>query len=473
MFEQFKSGLLYTALGKYSNVVVQLIVNLVLSQILSAREFGIAATVNVFLVFFQLLADSGIGPAIIQNKTLDRTEINSIFTFSLYLSFTLGIIFVFLGYPMSYIFGDTAFIGLSRVLAICLFFYGILVVPQALLLKEKSFKVINFTAIGSSLISGTVSTVSAFLGFSYYSIILGNTAKALTLFVVYYISTSTAFKAKTDWEPLKKIYSFSKNQFFFNFINYFSRNLDSLLISGIFSQSALGYYDKAYQISLYPNQVLTSLVSSVIQPIMSDYESQKEKIKHVYLRISNILGIIGMPLSIFLFFSSREIILIFGKNWTPSIPVLQILSLSVWIQMILSSTGGIFQSGNRTDLLLKSGILSTILNITGIVTGILLGEIEYVALFLVIAFAFNLVQANYLLMVKMFDSSIFEFIKVMIKPAILAAMQLIVFLFLPELPVHFLLVLFIKGILFVIIWFIGLILTGEFKRLKSEILGRN
>ncbi|MEC6747683.1 lipopolysaccharide biosynthesis protein [Marinilactibacillus sp. XAAS-LB27] len=472
MLEKFKSGLFYTAIGKYSNVVVQLVVQLVLSQILTSTEFGIAATVNVFLVFFQLLADSGIGPAIIQNKDLKRSEINSIFAFSLYLSLTLAIFFVFLGYPISWIYNNVAFVSLSRILAICLFFYGLLVVPQALLLREKNFKTVNYTAVVSSMVSGTVSIIFAVMGFSYYSLILGNTAKAIILFSVYYYRTGTTFKFKLNWEPLKKIYAFSKNQFLFNFINYFSRNLDTLLIGAVFSQSALGYYDKAYQITLYPNNVLTSLVTSVVHPIMSDYESQLDKIKQVYLRVSNLLALIGLPLSIFLFFASQEIIYIFGQNWAPSIASLQILSLSVWIQMILSSTGGVFQSGNRTDLLLLSGVLSTILNVSGIITGILFGRIETVALFLVIAFALNLIQANYLLMIKMFNASILEFLKVLIKPAILAAMQLVVFLLLPTLPFHFFVVLIIKGMIFAVVWMIGIVITGEFKKIRTELLAR-
>src|SRR5699024_934904 len=100
MADEFKKGIFYSALGKYSNVVIQLLVTAVLSRILTPEEYGIVAVVNVFLIFFQMLADFGIGPAIIQNKTLSKQEINSIFGFSLYLALFLGIVFVFLGYPI-------------------------------------------------------------------------------------------------------------------------------------------------------------------------------------------------------------------------------------------------------------------------------------------------------------------------------------------------------------------------------------
>ena len=290
------------------------------------------------------------------------------------------------------------------------------------------------------------------------------------MFLVFYMRTDIKIKLTFNWAPLKKIFAFSRNQFLFNFINYFSRNLDNLLIGRYFSSSALAYYDKAYQVSLYPNQVLTSLVTSVIHPILSDYEDEKERIKKVYLRISNLLATLGMPLSIFLFFTAEEVILfLFGGQWDGSVQAFQILALSVWLQMILSSTGGIFQSANRTDLLLLSGILSTVFNVAGIVIGISMGKIEYVAGFLVLSFSLNFLQANYLLMIKMFKANLLEFLNVLKKPLYLALMQAAVFWFLPELPLNIFFSLVVKGLIFVVVWIIGLFLTGEFKRLKLEI----
>jgi PST family polysaccharide transporter len=470
MFDQFKRGIMYTAMGKYSIVIVQLLVQAVLSRILTPAEYGIVSAVNIFLVFFQLLADFGIGPAIIQNKDLTRKEVNSIFSFSLYIAFGLGILFVFLGYPMSLFYGNEVFIPISMILAIAVFFYGILVVPQSLLLKEQNFRLVNLTTVAGALVSGVVSIILAFLGFSYYAIIIGNTTKAITLFIVFYIKTESKISLKFDWAPLKKIYSFSRNQFLFNFINYFSRNLDNLLIGRYFSSSALAYYDRAYQVSLYPNQVLTSVVTSVIHPILSDYADEKERIKRVYLRISNLLATLGLPLSVFLFFSAEEVILfLFGMQWEGSIMTFQILALSVWLQMILSSTGGIFQSGNRTDLLLLSGVLSTIFNVTGIVTGVILGQIEYVAAFLVLSFSLNFIQANYLIMIRLFNDKMSTFFKVLIKPFILALIQAGVFLLLPDLPFNLFINLVIKGLIFVVAWIVGLILTGELKRLLAEV----
>lgn len=467
---EFKKGIFYSALGKYSNVVIQLIVNAILSRILTPEDYGVVAIVNVFLIFFQMLADFGIGPAIIQNKTLKEKDISSIFAFSIYLALFLGIGFMALGYPISIFYNNEVYQPISIILGFCVMFYALLIVPQSILLREKRFFNVNMVTIISNVASGIVSIILAFAGFSYYALIFGNIVKAMVMFIIFFIQSKMKWNFKVTIEPLKKIYSFSKNQFAFNFINYFSRNLDKMLIGRFMNESALAYYDKAYQVSLYPNQTLTNVITPVIQPIMSEYETDRTKIKNVYLRITLVLATIGIPLSVFFFFSSQETILfLFGDQWLGSVLTFQILAVSIWVQMISSSTGAIFQSANRTDLLLLSGILSATLNIASIFFGIYLGNIEYVAAMIVFSFSVNFLMNNYLLMYRLFESNYLEFFKVLVKPMIMGAMQIIVFLLLPELSFSVFFNLMIKGIVFVLVFALSIVATGQIKMVRGFI----
>lgn len=471
LVDEFKKGVFFSAIGKYSNIIVQLLVQAILSRLLTPKEYGVVAVVNVFLVFFQMLADFGIGPAIIQNKKLTKKEINSIFIFSCYLALVLGIAFMLLGYPISLFYNDAIYIPISLVLGVCVFFYGVLVVPQNMLLREKNFMTVNMVTVIANVLSGVISVVLAVLGFSYYSLIISNTLKAAFLFFVFYFKTRLKIGFKLEMTPIKKIFSFSKNQFVFNFINYFSGNLDKILIGKYFSTSSLAYYDKSYQLSLYPNQILTNVIYPVIQPIMSDFETRMDKIKQVYLLLTRFLGTIGLSLSVFLIFSSKEIIFfLFGDQWGGSVPSFQILAFSVWIQLILTITGAIFQSANRTDLLLVSGVLTAVTNITAMIIGIGTGKIEFVALLLVIAFTINFMQTNYLLMYRMFDSNYLEFFKILFKPTLMALSQIIVFAMLPVLPFSNFIDLIVKGLIFVLVFGAGLIATGEMKVIRSIII---
>ena len=81
-----KKAAAINAAGKYSTVIIQLIVTAILSRLLSPEDYGVVAVVTVFSTFFAALSSMGFGTAIIQNKTLTKTDIDNIFSFILYMS---------------------------------------------------------------------------------------------------------------------------------------------------------------------------------------------------------------------------------------------------------------------------------------------------------------------------------------------------------------------------------------------------
>lgn len=469
---ELRNGVIISAFGKYSNYIIQLAITAILSRILTPAEYGIVAIVNVFLTFFNLLVDMGIGPAIIQNKQLTEQQTNRIFSFTLILSFVVSVLFAFLAKPIALFYNNQDLAKVSLVMSFVILTTGFNIVPQAVLLKQKRFLEVNVSLIVSNLFSGVSAVIMALNGFSYYSLVFNSIIRNIVNFIILTMKSKVRPAKKVYSSDLKEISTFSRNQFLFNFINYFSRNLDNLLIGKFLSPRALAYYDKAYQLSLYPNQIFTSVITPVIQPILSEYEKQKNVIKETYLTISSILALIGMPLTVFLVFSAREIILIlFGSQWEGSIQAFQLLALSVWIQMILSTTGSIFQSANRTDLLLLSGVLSTILNVIGIVTGIVLGKIEYVALALVISFFINFLQCNYLLMVRVFHSKQMEYYK-SFRPPLLLSLFVLIPLMVSQLiigEINIFVSLTLKAIISLIMYIIGLKVTETFNLIMKTL----
>jgi O-antigen/teichoic acid export membrane protein len=159
---------------------------------------------------------------------------------------------------------------------------------------------------------------------------------------------------------LRQIFSYSAYQFLFNIINYFSRNLDKLLIGKYMGMSPLGYYEKSYRLMMLPLQNITQVITPVMHPIFSDYQNDLERLASGYERIVRFLAFIGLPLSVLLYFTASEVtLIIFGDQWIPSIPIFQILTLSVGIQIILSSSGSIFQAAGDTKSLFVCGLFSS------------------------------------------------------------------------------------------------------------------
>jgi PST family polysaccharide transporter len=112
---------------------IQLGLNMVLSRILTPNDFGIVAVMNVFFLFFQMLAEMGIGPAIIQNKKLSNSDVNSIFTFTILIAFLFSSVFSLIGLPISSMYQNEEFFKVSLVMGCSILFYCLNMVPLSIL----------------------------------------------------------------------------------------------------------------------------------------------------------------------------------------------------------------------------------------------------------------------------------------------------------------------------------------------------
>lgn len=417
MNNELTSGIIITAISKYSGIFLSIIIGAVLARLLTPEEFGTVAIVTVFISFFNILADIGIGPAIIQNRDLNLEDHKIIYGFTLVLAIILSLAFIVFSKALVIFYEDKVYFKIGVLLSISIFFYASNIVPLSLLRKEKRFKLIGLITVASTMVSGFSAIVLVYNAFSYYSIVAQAILNAFLLYLgcVYFVKLLPSFRLKI--EPLRKIARFSTFQFLFNFINYFSRNLDSILIGKYLGQAQLGFYDKSYRLMMLPIQNLTHVITPVLHPILSEYQDERQKIFDAYMRIIKILASIGFPLSVFLFFSASEIIiLIFGNQWWESIPVFQILALSIGIQILLSSTGAIFQSINRTDLLFWSGALSASFMAMAVIVGIFIGgSITSVSKALLVAFSINFFQGYYMLIKIGFQKSYLHFLLLIVQ----------------------------------------------------------
>lgn len=465
------SGVTYTGISKYIGVLISLIITAILSRILSPADFGTVAIATVIITFFGVFSDLGIAPAIIQNKVLDKEDLSNLFSFTAWLSIGISLLFFLSSGAIARYYDSPVLTTICRVLSLSLLFNTINIVPNALLYKDKAFKFLAKRSIIVQFIAGSIAVLAALNGMGIYALLINPVLSAIIIFFITFQRYPQHFNWTLGLHSFKKIFSFSFYQFLFNVINYFSRNIDKLLIGRFMGMIPLGYYEKSYRLMMLPVQNITYVITPVMHPIFSDFQNNLKKLESSYLKVVRLFAFIGFPLSIFLFFTSRELmLLIFGMQWEASVPVFRILSLTVGIQIILSTSGSIFQSAGDTRSLFISGLFSATLNVTGILIGIFIFKtLEAVAWGILITFSINFVQCYMQMYYVTFKRKMNQFIKVLVSPFILSIL-LFVFLSLFSTFISFnnlILSLIIKSVLAFVVWGMYLQVTKTFDIIKK------
>ena len=129
------------------------------------------------------------------------------------------------------------------------------------------------------------------------------------------------------------------------------------------------------------------------------------------MQIIKILSLLGCFCSVYLFFMSEEVILImFGSQWHNAIMPFKLLSVSIWMQLLTNTIGPIYQSLGDTKTMFRSTLITTLVIISCIIFGILLGKIDYVALMVTIAYVINFFITFFIMVKKEFQTGYWDFL---------------------------------------------------------------
>ena len=407
-----KKATLLNAIAKYTTVVLQLIYTAILSRLLTPEDYGVVAIILVFIVFFQLFADMGLGTGVVQNKELTKKETNDIFSYTIYIGITLLALFSVFSILLSKIYNNKIYIPLGIELAVSLMFNAFNMIPNAILLKEKRFMSIAIRTVIISIGSFGLTILFAIKGFGVYALAANSVLTAIGLFIWNEFAVRLKFTFVPKKKSIKKIWGYSAFQFGALTLNYFNRNLDNLLIGKFFSASDLGQYNKAYTLMQYPITYLPGVITPVMHPILSEHQHDKQYIFDVYKKLLKILSLCGCFCSAFFWYAGYEIILIaFGDQWIDAILPFRILGLSVWAQILTNTMAPVYQSVGNTKLMFKGTIVTTMILICSILGGFLGGSIVSVAIAIAIGYLLNFFVSFGIVVKGCFMKSFFYFLK--------------------------------------------------------------
>lgn len=363
VYKELQSGAIFIFISRYSNILIQIGVMSILARLISPEDFGVIAISMIFIMFFTQLSDAGLGTAIVQKKELTSLDINTFFLTSVFQGLFLSLIFI-ISIPYISMFYEVPFLEeILYALCICIFFFSITTVPDALNKKFKRFKQLGYISVISNITTGTIAILIAlYSDDKIYALIVKVILDSVIILVLNFLISRLSLKMEFSLKVLKEVFNYSLFQFFYNTAHYFSRNIDNLFIGKYLGAASLGFYDKAYRLMIMPVQNLSNVISPVLHPVLSSFQDDKKQVVSVYLNLVKFLSLIGFPLSIYLYYAAPEIILIvFGDNWESSVIPFKYLALSVGFQMIISSSRSIFQTSGNTKALFMSSMISIVL----------------------------------------------------------------------------------------------------------------
>ena len=411
--------------SKASNVVVQIAVVMVLARLVTPGEFGLMAIVTVFTSFFVLVSDMGLSTGIVQYPELDSDDLSGLFLFSAIVSVVLAVLFALLSFPVSALFGAGQLRELFLFAAVGVFFAALNSVPNGILRREKRFFAMGIRLVAVNVATGGAAVALALAGAGCYALVAQFVLSCALSFAWNMVLSGLRVRRVPMLKPLKVVFGFSAFQLAHGFVNYFSRNMDNLLVGLFFGSTTLGLYDKAYRLSTYPVGAFNSVIASVLHPFLAEYRDDSGEIYRRFLKLIKGLFAIGVFVSACCVAASDEVMVVaFGGQWSGAGVLFMALVASAMFQVVSSMTGPVFQSLGRTREMFLTAVANTAIALAAILCGVASGDVVVLACLVSLSYFLNPIATFYLLVAHAFCMPIAPFVREMLPQLAVAAIML-------------------------------------------------
>jgi PST family polysaccharide transporter len=157
----------------------------------------------------------------------------------------------------------------------------------------------------------------------------------------------------------------------FNTIIYWENNVEKMAIGRLIGSAPLGVYNLAEGLMRAPSTAITATAGGVMFPSLSLIQADVESVKRVYLRSNRLIAAVTFPAMAGLIAVAEPFIVsLLGEAWRGAIPLLQLLCLAGVAQSVYNTSGWLYLSYGRPDLLLRSGIYAFAARIAGVLIGL-------------------------------------------------------------------------------------------------------
>jgi O-antigen/teichoic acid export membrane protein len=362
----------------------QILSVVILARLLTPADFGMVASIAPLTAFVVLFQDLGLQQAIVQRRDVSQEQLSAAFWLTVLLGLACAMILFACAPAVAVFFHDRRLVGLTMATAPSLVAASLGSIPTALLNRGLAFRALALLDAAMALSVFVTAIVSAWLGAQYWALIIGTLAGNLVYLVGVWRAARWRPARPTLRLPDRHMLGFGANLTGFTFVSFLARNLDNVLIGHFAGSVALGYYDRAYKLLLFPLANVNAPITRITVPLLSRMAGDKPRLREAYLRIISQVTLLTVPGMAALIATADETVnLLFGPGWHDVVPIFTWLGVAGLLQPVIYSANWLMIAQARTATMFRWGMYASTTAIASFLVGLHWGAVGVACAFTV------------------------------------------------------------------------------------------
>ncbi len=407
-------GFRWNSISLIFSAITKIIMMIILARLFTPGEYGVMGLILIIIGLGMLFSDIGISGAVIHYQKVSQQHLSTLYWLSFIVGFSIFLIFILVAPLISIFYNEPDLTLFVRITAIIFLITPLGQQFETLFRKELKFKSLAFIEIFNSTILICISTILAFSGWGVISVLIAYISKSfIKSFMIFFIGLKI-WKPTIEFEffELSKFLSFGMYQMGERSLGYFFSNIDKILIGKFLGIISLGYYNIAYNLTLYPITLINPIFTRVSFPYFSKMQNNTKALKENFFDLIDNISFINFPIYLLLIVIAPYFVLfLYGPQWYPSIILVQILSVMGILRSIGNPIGSLLLAKGFARLGFLWLVFVTIIHPFIILPGIIFGGINEVALFQILSSLIFFYPYYHLLIKKILNPCFKEFLK--------------------------------------------------------------
>lgn len=358
--EKAASGVVTLVVSQGISILLTVGVGAILARLLTPEDFGLYAMAGAGIGFVHLFKDFGLSAAVVQAEKLNHQLVSTLFWINLAVSCLLTLVAAALAPVLVWFFSDQRLLHIVLFSSLAFLGTGLGLQHHALLSRTLRFGAALKISVATGLLSATIGIGLAACGWGVWALVIAGIANPYISSVLACVATRWWPSLPTKGTGVREKIGYGANLTLFEFINWFARNLDNVIIGKFLGSLALGYYSKAYGLLLMPLRKLNGPFTGALFPILSRTRDEPERYKRFYYHGTQMLLAISWPAVAFLVIVADEVVLILlGRQWLESVSIFRALGVAAMVGCTNILTSWAYRSLGHVDRQLKAVAIQT------------------------------------------------------------------------------------------------------------------
>lgn len=328
----------------------------VMARLVSPDDYGLYLMTTSFTMLLTMFNDIGLAKATVQRREINHEQISTLFWINATVGVVLFLVVAAASPILAWFYREPRLIPVSTAMGIPFILSGLSVQHGALLQRQMRFMTLEMIALAAQVAGAVAMYTCAWFGGAYWALVLN-------IIVIRFVDASLTWWL-SGWRPgaprrgtgVRGMLAFGGHLSGSNFVNYFNRNLDNILVGLYWGPQALGFYSKAYGLLKQPLSQIGTPTSAVIVPALSRLQDDPSRFRAYFIKTTSAVVFLAMPMVVFTCVDAVELItVLLGPRWLPVVPIFMALAPAAFLGISQIFAGWLFQSLGRTDRMFKSG----------------------------------------------------------------------------------------------------------------------